>query len=128
MRERDVPVWIAALADVAVLLVFVAVGRRSHQEDAGMAGFLRVLWPFAIGLAGGWAVTALYRTPLAWRRALGACAVTVLVGVGLRIVVQDHDFAPTFVMIASLFIGGCMLGWRGVVASVSRRRSRRVTS
>ena len=44
-----------------------------------------------------------------------AWIITVVVGVALRIVVQGHDFAPTFIVIASLFIGGCMLGWRGVV-------------
>ena len=52
----------------------------------------------------------------------------VVVGVVLRIVVQGHDFAPTFIVIASVFVGGCMLGWRGVVTAVSRRRARRALS
>src|SRR5207244_5135987 len=46
--ERPFRPWVAALADLAVLVVFVAVGRRSHHEDAGVAGFLRVRWPFAV--------------------------------------------------------------------------------
>jgi hypothetical protein len=128
MRERDVPVWVAALADAAVLVLFVAIGRRSHHEDAGVAGFFRVLWPFAVGLVIGWIGSGLYRAPMAFRRAVVAWIVTVVVGVALRIVVQDHDFAPTFIVIASLFIGGCMLGWRGVVTTVSRRRARRAVS
>jgi hypothetical protein len=128
MRERDVPVWVAALADVAVLVVFVALGRRSHHEDAGLAGFFRVLWPFAVGLVIGWGATGLYRAPMAFRRVVAAWLITVVVGVALRIVVQGHDFAPTFIVIASVLIGGCMLGWRGVVTRVSRRRARRVVS
>jgi Protein of unknown function (DUF3054) len=128
MRERDVPVWVAALADLLVIVVFVAVGRRSHHEDAGTAGFFRVLWPFAVGLVVGWLATGLYRAPMVFRRAVAAWLITVAVGVVLRIVVQGHDFAPTFIVIASVFIGGCMLGWRGVVTTVSRRRARRATS
>jgi uncharacterized membrane protein (GlpM family) len=128
MREREVPVWVAALADFAVIVVFVAVGRRSHHEDAGTAGFFRVLWPFAVGLVIGWLATGLYRAPMAFRRAVPAWLITVAVGVGLRIVVQGHDFAPTFIVIASLFIGGCMLGWRGVVGTLSRRSERRTVS
>jgi hypothetical protein len=27
-------VWVAAAADVGVVLLFVAIGRRSHDEDA----------------------------------------------------------------------------------------------
>ncbi len=128
MGERDVPVWVAALADAAVLVLFVAIGRRSHHEDAGMAGFVRVLWPFAAGLVIGWIGSGLYRAPMAFRRAVVAWIITVFVGVALRIVVQGHDFAPTFIVIASLFIGGCMLGWRAVVVRVSRRRARRALS
>jgi len=128
MGEREVPVWVAALADAAVLVVFVAIGRRSHHEDAGSAGFLRVLWPFAVGLVIGWIAAGLHRAPMAFRRAAAAWAITVLVGVALRIVVQGHDFAPTFIVIASVFIGGCMLGWRGAVTAVSRRRARRAVS
>ena len=59
--------WFALLGDVAVLVVFVLVGRRSHHEDAGFAGFLRVWWPFAVALGVAWLATGLWRAPLAWR-------------------------------------------------------------
>ena len=35
---------------LVVLVLFVLIGRRSHHEDAGVAGFLRVWWPFAAWL------------------------------------------------------------------------------
>ena len=125
MRERDVPVWVAALADLAVIVVFVAVGRRSHHEDAGTAGFFRVLWPFAVGLVIGWLATGLYRAPMAFRRAVPAWLITVGVGIGLRIAVQGHEFKLTFTIVSLLFVGGCMLGWRGVVVAWARFGRRR---
>ena len=128
MSERRVSPGIAALADFVVLMVFVEIGRKSHHEDAGIAGFFRVLWPFAVGLVVGWLATGLYRAPMAFRRVIPAWLIAVAVGVGLRIAAQGHDFAPTFVLIASVFIGGCMLGWRGAVTARSRRRARRAVS
>jgi hypothetical protein len=107
--------WTALLGDLAVLVVFVLVGRRSHHEDAGLAGFLRVWWPFAAGLVVAWLVTGLRRAPLAWARAVVAWLVTVAVGMTLRIAVQGRDFKVAFTIVTLLFVGAGMLGWRAVV-------------
>jgi hypothetical protein len=125
MDDRRIPVWVAALADVVVVLVFVAIGRRSHQEGSDAAGFVRVVWPFVVGLAVAWLVTRLWRSPLGWRRAVPAWLLTVAVGMILRIVVQGHDLAPTFVLVALVFLGVCMLGWRAAAARWARRAARR---
>jgi hypothetical protein len=125
MRERHVPTWVAALADFAVIVVFVAIGRRTHESGSDAGGFLRVLWPFALGLAAGWAATSLFRAPIAFRRAVPAWLITVAVGVALRIVVQGHELKPAFTVVALLFVGACMLGWRGVVVLWSRLNRRR---
>ena len=114
--------WIAAVADVAVVVLFVLIGRRSHHEDAGIAGFLRVAWPFVVGLAVGWLVTGLARAPLAWARAAGAWLLTVAVGMALRIVVEGRDFSIAFTIVTLVFVGAGMLGWRGVVRLVHARR------
>jgi hypothetical protein len=113
--------WLAVLGDVAVLVVFVLVGRQSHHEDAGLAGFVRVWWPFAVGLAVAWIATGLWRAPLAWGRAVAAWLVTVGVGMALRIAVEGRDFKPAFVVVALLFVGAGMLGWRAVARA---RRAR----
>ncbi len=112
---REIRIWIAAVADCAVIVVFVAIGRRTHGEDAGVDGFFRVLWPFAVGLVVGWLASGLARAPLAWRRAVAAWLVTVVLGVGLRIVAQGHEFKFAFAVVALLFLGGGLLGWRAVV-------------
>jgi hypothetical protein len=117
---------VAAAADVAVLVLFVVVGRRSHHEDAGLAGFLRVWWPFAAALVVAWLATGLWRTPLAWDRAVAAWLVTVGLGMALRIVVEDRDFKVAFTIVTLVFVGAGMLGWRAVVRRVRARSVVRV--
>ena len=45
---------IAIVADVAAILLFVVLGRGSHDEGNGIASVLNVAAPFLIGLAVGW--------------------------------------------------------------------------
>ena len=123
-REQLARPWLALVGDVAVLVVFVLVGRRSHHEDAGFTGFLRVWWPFAVALGGAWIVTALWRAPLAWMRAVAAWLVTVALGMALRIAVQDREFKVAFTIVTLVFVGAGMLGWR----AVARWRRSRVGS
>jgi hypothetical protein len=122
-RDRMSRPWLALVADVAVVVVFVLVGRRSHHEDAGLAGFLRVWWPFATGLAVAWIACGLWREPLAWRRAVPAWLVTVGVGMAVRILAQDREFKLAFTVVTLLFVGAGMLGWRAVVRAVRARRT-----
>jgi len=105
----------ALLGDLAVLVVFVLVGRRSHHEDAGLAGFVRVWWPFAVALGVAWLVCGLWRAPLVWPRAVAAWLVTVGLGMALRIAVQGRELKVAFTIVTLLFVGAGMLGWRAVV-------------
>ncbi len=123
-RGRILRPWIDAAADLAVLVVFVVIGRRSHHEDAGVVGFLRVWWPFVVGLAVAWLVSGLVRSPLAWGRAVVAWLLTVAVGMTLRIVVEGRDLSVAFTIVSLVFVGVGMLGWRAVVRAVQTRRAR----
>jgi len=120
--DSDFRPWIAASADVAVLVAFVLIGRRTHHEDAGLDGFLRVWWPFAAGLAIAWVVTRLHSRPLEFGRATAAWLVTVAVGLVLRIVVEGRELKIAFAVVTLVFVGIGMLGWRGVVRTVRARR------
>jgi hypothetical protein len=122
--QRPFRPWLAALADLAVLVLFVVVGRRSHHEDAGVAGFLRVWWPFAVALLVAWSVAGLWRAPLAWRRVVAAWLLTVGLGMVLRIAVEGREFKLAFTIVTLVFVGAGMLGWRAVV----RRRRARVAT
>jgi hypothetical protein len=121
---RRVRPWVAAAADVAVVVVFVAIGRRSHGESESASGFLETLWPFLAGLAVGAGVTRLYGSPLSWRRAVPAWLVTVAAGLALRIGVVGHEFKLSFAIVATTFLGLFLLGWRAVFLAVTRRRAR----
>jgi hypothetical protein len=123
--DRRFPAWVAGALDVAVLVLFVLIGRRTHHEDAGTGGFFRVLWPFAVGLAAGWALAGVARAPLRFRRATIAWLTTVAIGVALRIAVQGHEFKVTFLFVALAFLGVGMLGWRGAVVARDRVAGRR---
>ena len=126
MRRRDrLSPWAAFGADLLVLVVFVLVGRRSHDEGSGIAGFLRVWWPFAVGLVVATVASGTWRAPLEWRRAIVTWLLTVALGMALRIAVQGRDFKPTFVIVTTVFVGAGMLGWRGVVRRVRVRPSTR---
>jgi hypothetical protein len=113
--DRSLRPWVGAVADLAVVVVFVVVGRRSHHEDAGLAGFLRVWWPFAVALGVAWIAVGVWRAPLAWGRAVAAWLLTVGLGMALRIVVEGRDFKVAFTIVTLLFLGAGMLGWRAVV-------------
>jgi hypothetical protein len=121
--------WVAAVADLTVVVVFVLIGRRTHHEDAGIAGFLRVAWPFAAGLVVAWIVTGLHRAPLEWPRVVGAWLLTVVVGMTLRVAVQGHEFKLSFAIVATLFLGAGMLSWRAIVCpAITAARRRRGTA
>ena len=60
---RRGPVWLGI--DVACVLVFCAVGRRSHDEGLNVAGIATTAWPFLSGTALGWLVSQAWRRPAA---------------------------------------------------------------
>jgi hypothetical protein len=120
---RDLSPWVAFAADLLVLVVFVVAGRRSHDEGSGLAGFLRVWWPFAVALVVATIASGTWRAPLEWRRTVVAWLVTVALGMTLRIAVQGREFKPTFVIVTTVFVGAGMLGWRAVVRKLAARRA-----
>ena len=116
MRRR-IPVLIA---DLVAVLVFVLVGRRSHDEGSAIAGTVATAWPFVAGAAVG--ELAAIRLPV---RSLGAGAVVaagaVLVGMPLRRLAGGGT-PWAFVLVATASLVVFLVGWRVVAAVVERRR------
>jgi hypothetical protein len=103
---------LAAVLDVTAIVVFVALGRRTHDESSGVAGVVGTAAPFLIGAALGWLGGRAWRSPLTVATGAVVCAVTLVVGMVLRRVVFDDGTAWSFVVVATLFLALFLIGWR----------------
>jgi Protein of unknown function (DUF3054) len=109
---------LAGVGDVASVLVFAAIGRRSHAETGAVAGTVATAWPFLAG-------TLLARACLPGRRrrpfSLGSGAAfaagTVVIGMVVRRLL-GLGTALSFVMVATVVLAGLMVGWRALVGAV----------
>lgn len=109
--------------DVVSVLVFCAVGRRSHGEGLDITGVAATAWPFLTGTAAGWLVCKGWR----WPTALVPTGVvvwlcTVVVGMLLR-KATSAGVAVSFVVVAASVTAVLLLGWRAAVALALRRRA-----
>jgi len=118
MRSSRSVVIASAAFDIVLLLAFVVIGRASHREDAG--GFLITLWPFAVGLLGGWLIAGAWRTPrrIVWT-GLIVWGSTVVVGILLRLV-SGQGAQLSFVIVTAVVLGVFFLGWRALSTLVIR--------
>ncbi len=107
-------VVLAATFDVVAIVLFVVVGRRNHHEGESLRGVLRVAAPFLIGLAGGWLIARAWKAPTDAATAMVIWPVTVVVGILLRRFAFDNSTALAFIIVASVFTGLLLVGWRAV--------------
>ena len=113
----------AAAFDVVAVIVFVAAGRRSHDEGGNaLVETAKVAAPFLLALGAGWLVLRAWRRPEALRTGAGIWVVTVALGMLLRRTVFDRGTAVSFVIVATLVTGALLLGWRAAQLVVARRR------
>ncbi len=108
------PVLLAATLDIVAIAVFVVVGRRSHHEGHALRGFARVAAPFLIGLAVGWVIARAWKTPTSTSTGLVIWPITVAVGLLLRRLVFDNGTALPFIIVATIFTGLLLVGWRAL--------------
>lgn len=114
--------WAMAMVDLVTLLIFVAIGRSTHDHGVQVFGVLSTLWPFAVGLAAGWLVIiSRSEKGVSLRDGIIVCLVTVSGGMILR-VVAGQGTAVAFILVALGFLGALMLGWRILVAVIVQRR------
>lgn len=118
------PLVAAPLIDAVCILVFVLLGRRNHDEGEAAAGVLKTAAPFLIGAAVAWAASVrLWRPPTSWRLGLAVWVGTLVIGMVLRRTAFDKGTAPSFVVVATLFLGLFLLGWRLVARWLTGRRT-----
>jgi hypothetical protein len=107
--------------DVAVVVIFVVIGRHTHHHAETLEGVLSTTWPFGVGLLVGWAgVLATHRRPSSLASGVVIWLSTVAIGMVLR-VVSGQGTAVAFIAVALGFLGLFMLGAR---VAVTKRRAK----
>jgi len=109
-------------ADLVVVLVFIAIGRRVHDHGVRLSGLWSTSWPFAIGLAVGWLmVVARRREGGSLGAGLSICLATTVIGMIVR-VLAGQGTAVAFIVVTLGFLGALMLGWRFLGGARPRSR------
>jgi peptidoglycan/LPS O-acetylase OafA/YrhL len=107
--------------DVACVLMFCAVGRRSHDEGLNVAGIATTAWPFLGGTVLGWLASQAWRRPTAVvPTGVVVWLCTVAVGMLLR-KATSVGVAASFVVVASSVTALLLLGWRAALTRLTRR-------
>jgi len=105
---------LAFLADVVLVVIFCAIGRRSHAEGITLAGVAHTSWPFLTGTVAGWALSRGWRRPTALNpTGLVVWVSTIVIGMLLR-KASAQGVAVSFVIVASTVTAVFLLGWRGL--------------
>ena len=114
----------AVIADVALLALFAAAGRRSHTEGLTPTGIADTAWPFVVGAAAGWILSRGWRRP-ASVTPTGVTVWIAAVSIGMLLRrLTGSGTAWSFVLVTAAVTGVFLLGWRTVAEGVSRRRRR----
>ena len=114
--------WLLSL-DVVSVLAFVALGRETHDEEGTIEGIVVTAAPFLIALAAGWLLTRAWQTPISLRVGGGVLVTTIAGGMLLRRFVFEEGTATSFIVVATVFLTTCLLGWRALARLISRRRT-----
>ncbi len=100
--------------DVACVLVFCAVGRRSHDEGLNIAGIATTAWPFLSGTVLGWLLSQAWRRPSAvYPTGVVVWLSAVAVGLSLR-KATSAGVAGSFIVVAATVTALLLLGWRAI--------------
>ena len=113
-------VVITAVVDVVAVVVFVAIGRRNHDEGTALSGVLSVAAPFLIALLASWVGLRTWNEPFTRRSWAATWAITVIVGLLLRRLVFDRGIATPFIIVATITLG--------VLLALGRLLSRKLTA
>lgn len=113
---------LAGLLDIVAVLVFVAIGLSVHTAGVTLSGMATVSWPFLTGAAIGW-LGSRHLSWTVWPAGVVVWLATVAGGMILR-VASSQGIAAPFVVVALLFLGAEMLGWRIIAQVVVRATTR----
>jgi hypothetical protein len=112
---------LALVADIACIVVFCTIGRRSHAEGLTLEGIAETAWPFLSGTLVGWLLARAWRAPMAVvPTGLVVWLSTIVVGMLLR-KASSQGVAASFIVVASLVTALALLGWRVAAGLIGKR-------
>jgi hypothetical protein len=114
----------ALCADLGVLVIFILVGRRTHEQAETLAGTFGALAPFLAALGVGWASSRAWRNPTGVGFGVWIWLVTLILGMLMRSQIAGQGTATAFVIVAAGFTGAGLVGWRFVWTEIHRTRTR----
>jgi len=94
-----------AVVDVVAVVVFVAIGRRNHNEGTTLSGIIGVAAPFLIALGISWIGLRTWREPFNRASLVATWIITVAIGLLLRRLVFDRGIATAFIIVATITLG-----------------------
>ena len=100
--------------------MFVAIGRRNHDEGTAISGVLVVAAPFLIALGISWIGLRTWNEPFTRRSWVATWIITVFVGLLLRRLVFDRGIATAFIIVATITLG--------VLLGLGRKLSHRLSA
>ncbi|MFT4011774.1 MAG: DUF3054 domain-containing protein [Nocardioidaceae bacterium] len=116
---------VVLLIDLVVVLLFALIGRLSHAETLTPLSLLDTAWPFLVATVVGWAIgytlsqvrshdpeTHTFHPLRVWPDGVLVWVATVAVGMVARALLTTHEIKPGFVVVATIFLGLFLLGWR----------------
>jgi cytochrome bd-type quinol oxidase subunit 1 len=112
---------VALVLDALLVLAFVALGREEHEDGSVSRSAFVVAMPFWFGLLAGWVGAKVWRQPWAIRTGLSIWPAVLIVGMLTRRWVFGDGTAPAFVIVATLFLGACLVGWRALAHLTTHR-------
>ena len=100
----------------------ITVDDGQWVEAGALLSVLTTAWPFLAGMAAGWLISllALRRVPLTVRDGIPVWLCAVTIGMALRGLTHAGT-AFSFIVVATLFLGAMLLGWRALAMLMSRR-------
>ncbi|MFT6813682.1 MAG: hypothetical protein ACJASK_002315 [Ilumatobacter sp.] len=114
---------IAAALDAGVVVAFVAIGRRNHDESEALVGVAQTAAPFMIALAVSWIAWRIWAQPTGVVTGVKIWLTTVALGMALRNLVFNNGTATSFMIVATVVLGTFLIGWRAVATVLGHRTS-----
>ena len=104
-RPNQRAVITTAVVDVVAVVVFVAIGRRNHNEGTALSGIIGVAAPFLIALGISWVGLRTWREPFNRASLVATWVITVVIGLLLRRLIFDRGIATAFIIVATITLG-----------------------